>query len=904
MYRIFLLVICLASGMGSLSAQDDSLSVADWVKLVQSSSDSSQFVLIAEKALSVAKQADDMSSWSRIYIALNRHYFSEANYFQAKKTLDQALADLADWRPPQTDREAYLTGWLYMKNGLNAYVMERFTIAIPLYQRALDLLRQHQYPNQANVARFILQPLGNAYTRLGDYVSAIQYLEEGLRLAIELEDQRLISLLTADLGIGWQESGNEVPYERVEKMYQRAIAKSTGEEKWALQAGLFDFYFGQEKYAAAHQQLEELGETHNMTPANQLRYWRSLADFHAAQKDLSLAESAYRKVLQLVPQVEGLARREHAKHVLAFATLRIEQQQIDSVQHLLRVVQRLLFPQTATLSDSTKLFPENTIMEWLDCQALLAHAQEDFEAVLRHTERAMQVSDLLRESFVENVAKVSFQAESHHRTERALAALWAGRDEHASARKAFQLIERSKAIVLQENIREAENRQLILPDSLQQSLRSMQLEKAQTEQALREKPNDRRLQERVFLLTQQLTQLKQFIQKTFPTYYARRFAALTSIGAMQDNIGQATLINYFWGEKALYVVKLDQQEVQWKQLALGKAVEQMQIELVKRDVSEAGLRRFSDLGESLYAELLQPFFPAALPDNLIILPDGPLHQLPFACLLARPASIPNSVSAASLASHWRNLPYLFKDCQLGYAWSAALLTGNGLSKRQPAVAFAPEYPPDWQLQYHLDEGKAVQQHLSGELISGADADTDAFRKRLGKNTLFHLALHAFADTINDRDAYLWFSGDEKLFAYEIYGLPLQNSTIVLSACETGKGRLARGEGSMSLGRAFRSAGASSLLMNLWVTDGQASRDLMQAFYQQLGSGSSMPKALQNARLRFLERAQPEMVHPWYWAGFVMYGGNIGDASPFSWWWMGGLFLLISVSMLLLYRRVK
>lgn len=111
--------------------------------------------------------------------------------------------------------------------------------------------------------------------------------------------------------------------------------------------------------------------------------------------------------------------------------------------------------------------------------------------------------------------------------------------------------------------------------------------------------------------------------------------------------------------------------------------------------------------------------------------------------------------------------------------------------------------------------------------------------------------------------------DGTLPAHEIYGLDLPAELVVLSACDTGGGRLVAGEGLVSgLPRAFLAAGAARVLVSLWAVDDESTRDLMARFYAGLlGDGLPPARALQEAQ-RALRRAG---LPPRGWAGFVLLG---------------------------------
>jgi CHAT domain-containing protein len=95
--------------------------------------------------------------------------------------------------------------------------------------------------------------------------------------------------------------------------------------------------------------------------------------------------------------------------------------------------------------------------------------------------------------------------------------------------------------------------------------------------------------------------------------------------------------------------------------------------------------------------------------------------------------------------------------------------------------------------------------------------------------------------------------------------------VVLSACETGLGRLAGGEGVIGLTRAFLYAGASRVLVSLWPVSDASTADLMVRFYDELLAGTLPAEALRRAKLNLL-RQNLEYAKPYYWSAFVLNGG--------------------------------
>ena len=119
--------------------------------------------------------------------------------------------------------------------------------------------------------------------------------------------------------------------------------------------------------------------------------------------------------------------------------------------------------------------------------------------------------------------------------------------------------------------------------------------------------------------------------------------------------------------------------------------------------------------------------------------------------------------------------------------------------------------------------------------------------------------------------------DGILTAKEIADVDLRGlDLVVLSACQTGLGDIAQGEGVFGLQRGFKKAGANSILMSLWEVDDKATQILMTQFYRNLLSGQSKRQSLLNAQknLREYRNANGEQCYnsPKYWAAFILLDG--------------------------------
>lgn len=148
-------------------------------------------------------------------------------------------------------------------------------------------------------------------------------------------------------------------------------------------------------------------------------------------------------------------------------------------------------------------------------------------------------------------------------------------------------------------------------------------------------------------------------------------------------------------------------------------------------------------------------------------------------------------------------------------------------------------------------------------------------KNISSYTYLHLATHGFVNTNNTQLSGLLLAQDSTsqedgiLYAGEIYNLQLQAELVTLSACETGLGKVAKGEGIIGLTRALLYAGARNVTVSLWKVADESTAVMMQSFYQHMLSGKSKAKALQEAKLELLEKS--EYGDPYFWAPFILIG---------------------------------
>jgi tetratricopeptide (TPR) repeat protein/CHAT domain-containing protein len=182
------------------------------------------------------------------------------------------------------------------------------------------------------------------------------------------------------------------------------------------------------------------------------------------------------------------------------------------------------------------------------------------------------------------------------------------------------------------------------------------------------------------------------------------------------------------------------------------------------------------------------------------------------------------------------------------------------------------------------EVEAIADQLPDALVYSETNATEAVVKDHPQPNILHIATHGFFEASADSPNPLLQSGlilagaalaerqsgpdqDGILTALEVTGLDLRGTQlVVLSACETGVGELAAGEGVYGLRRALVLAGSHSQVISLWKVDDAATQELMVAYYDRLLSGMPRDAALRETQLAFLNTT--EYRHPYYWAAFI------------------------------------
>ncbi len=326
------------------------------------------------------------------------------------------------------------------------------------------------------------------------------------------------------------------------------------------------------------------------------------------------------------------------------------------------------------------------------------------------------------------------------------------------------------------------------------------------------------------------------------------------------------ILKYYVADRYTFLLSLTKGKVSLYQLAENEVLKTRVTEYVQElKMIKPG---FSKNAASLYEVLLKH----RAKKQVTVIPDNILNYIPFEALYnAREKAF---FGQKNVVSYDYSLPLWLLRQQKHQAsfkrslavFSPAYATGNGAKNRGSFK----------NLKYAKKESEMISSLYKGDIYLDEAATKEKFLENLDQYKIFHLSMHSllFEDDFNE--SCLVFSNDQRLYFSELYGMKIPSEMVVLSACETGSGKLVNGEGVMSLARSLSYAGVQSAVVSLWQIPDKETSEIMISFYENLKKGMGKDVALAQAKATFIAN-NPMKNHPYYWAGFII-NGNIAPVS--------------------------
>ena len=536
--------------------------------------------------------------------------------------------------------------------------------------------------------------------------------------------------------------------------------------------------------------------------------------------------------------------------------------------------------------------------------------QKELLATLDYFDKALRTIDELRYNLTDEESKLFLSANEKETYTKSIEIANILYDQTRSAEyreRSFEFAERSKAVNLLSSIRNIDAVEVGgIPDSLQNKEKLLQEEVIAIKKELFdakqkhfEESELSEIEDRLFNKTNEYERLIKEFEEKFESYYKLKYdKGVLSSSDIQSRIAENEIfVEYVISNNKLITFAISNTKFTTYTNSIDSVFFE-DVDLILNSLTKINfaLHKKSDFvsfitsANRLYKLLIAPLELEYDFTKLIITPDEILAYVPFEILITE--------NPDKLKLDYRSLPYLLRDYIISYAFSGTLLYENEIShtRRKPEImAFAANYEKFDEL--NDEKSKLIEPYkkvliplakvgeevaniskLTGaKVFSDSDATEENFIKNHQNYDILHLAMHTIIENEDPMFSKLAFtptnasSDDGFLNTYEIYNLRMSAQLAVLSACNTGDGKLRKGEGVMSFARSFFYSGCPSVIMTLWPVEDKAGSGLMIDFYNYMSQGAGIGESLRQSKLNYLNNADPLRSHPFFWAGFVSIG---------------------------------
>ncbi|MEW7289790.1 CHAT domain-containing protein [Aquimarina sp. 2304DJ70-9] len=872
------------------------------------------------------------------------------NYLgECDKALEYLKKDL-DITIKKSGRNDIYVGYSYVNIGITYDRLNHNDKALDYFERASLIFIEKESTYPLFVSYNNLTPL---LSRIGRYDEALQYCGKSLDLALKMFEERHPNIAACYWNFGFAYEGKE-KYEKALEYYSKAldILEAVYDENHAdiaiLYGNIGSIYISTKDFDKAliyHQKALEINNSIFEKDNPEIsRSYISIGNLYFEKKMYVDALFYYQKAL-------GVLQNSEKQNPLALQALNQVATAYDKQKNYQKSIvffDKAIMANTKNTNhlgvnqnfDPNQYYDLKLLLETFQGKAMVLkskYVKDDSIGDLNKSIEIYKRSDILinhiRQTFTNYQDKVTFAKQAKEVYQGAIEAQLlvydTENDQHA-LEKAFYYAEKSKANTLKELLNDANAKNFTgLPTNLVTSEKELRLNKAfyqsKVTEELSEKDTDSskitQYENKLFDINRKQDSLTDILEKNYPKYYQLKHKNdIVSVSKLQQQLNErTTLLEFFTSDSITYAFTISKNKIAVQELATTDLTKK--VETFREAITSKHVGNFKASSHQLYNELIDPIADQLVGDELIIIPDGPLWHLNVELLLTQNKDSNNP----------KDLPYLLNNYAISYANSANLLFTNNKDtqkskKQEECLAFsftdstsvvdtktmslATLRDAGDDLPGTRKEIKAIAEIIDGQYYFGSEAIEANFKKNASQYNILHLALHGEVDNERPENSKLYFTKskdtieDNLLYGHELFALDIPAELTVLSACNTGSGKIAKGEGIMSLGTAFQYAGTKSLLLTSWEVSDQTTPELMKYFYTNLKEGMNKAKALQQAKLQYLKTADINRTHPFYWGGFYL----VGDAAaiPFSdhtwWYWVLGLGILCLI--VFRYRKRK
>ncbi len=544
----------------------------------------------------------------------------------------------------------------------------------------------------------------------------------------------------------------------------------------------------------------------------------------------------------------------------------------------------------------------------------------------------------LRHSFRQDDSKFLLADKSQTMYEKAVETcylLYQSSNNAAFLTDALHFNEANKGTVLLEN-RQAKKALSYgnVPSETVQKERTLQIERAYWEKEVADNPMDKNKQDSLFEINRSMTTFLENLEKTYPKYYDLKYADTNKLlpRDIQDKLTQEMVVlEYFLGDSSIYIFAITKKDFFLFKEKISHDFNN-RFDKLRNNLSALTSNTtnsdFTDNSSFFYQLLLEKPLKRINSSNNItrlrIIPDGKLSCLPFDSFAKQGADYLIKKYATSYAysnkslfsspSSWWQIIKEYKrslsNPYLGFGLTYDEATLNAVQKKFGGAFSNIQKKQLLRLENADQHIKGVANLFGGSAVTNEQATLQNFQQKAQEADILELYMHTIYDDKNPLQTSLVFSKDTSehylLNTSDIYQMQFHTGLAVLGACNTGLGEIKRGEGIMSLARAFSFADCKSLILTLWSIPEAQTSEILNAFYANLRSGQAKDIALQQAKIAFLtEKGTSEESKPNFWAATIC----IDDIDAI-YWTRGQKVLFFSLVILLflvpflLKRKIK
>lgn len=760
--------------------------------------------------------------------------------------------------------------------------------SISSYEKALALFQKSKLKNY-DIIEYCLKPLGNLYTITGDYTSAENTIKQYLYLAIKDNNtphkiSGIINLSAVYKSIG----KNQEAIDLLENCYKTEVLSD--EKKAIILSLLGENYLAQNNLDKARKSFEK---AEILIP--NFTIYKNLVAVYTKEKNYNQAEIYVQKAKS---SLSDISKRDLSQLYIEEAKLLSAQKKYGESQKAIQEIFKQLIPNynpKKILPDKKNLYPENLLIDALDVLATTFVAQKNYAKATECYNLTFEIDSKFSSSFFYESTHLINSSDIRSRVERSLNIYelqYEKSKDQKLLEKAFELEEKTKSVALKNYISLA--KKYGNKEQKETLYKIHELSNTILKEQQKGKNADLEIINKALnLQNEKISSLKKtFKNNTTADDSKIDFGELFSKLENDD----ATLTAYFYGKKKVYIFDLEDKKIRFH--SFENSVEN------KKTITDY-LDYFAEsatISNNIFGYQKQSFKLYKLLQlqkiknkNHLIIPDGLLHFISFESLLTQ----------ASQKTDFSKLPYLIKDEVISYSTSTEFYINSEKPdyKNQSVLGVFPVFEnTNKTLSFSIEELKAIQKLYKGIYLDKNQATYSNFLKNCKNESILHLSTHASSGNV-EMPATISFFDQDVLYS-NLYSLNINPDLVVLSACETGIGKLYGGEGSLSIARGFQNAGAKNLLFSLWKVNDYTTSVLMKNFYENCEKNQSFFEANYNAKIDFLndEKISNSKKSPYYWSAFVFYG-DIEATSDCNYWYLfGGIIIIIFT--LVFYQKQK